>query len=224
MNARSPTPRRLDPETTRAQILSVARRVFAQHGFAGTSMSLLARESGVAQSLIHHHFGSKRELWNHLKEWYADEYVEHGGPVTATVEDPIVAWAERVFAFLCENPELVRLISWAGLDSDGEFPERMRAVAGQVDGMFREAQQTGRIRKDVNPTHAHLMISQCVSGWLLSKPLLCALSGLDPADRSLDAHYLRDLITVFSAGLAPADEAGSAADDPVRPGTSPGEK
>jgi TetR/AcrR family transcriptional regulator len=199
-------PRRLDPEATRAQILAVARRVFAERGFAGTSMSLLARETGVTQSLIHHHFGSKRELWNHLKEVYAQEYLEHGGPVQMEREDPIAAWAERQFSFLRANPELVRLIAWAHLDSDGELPERMRTLSESVQEMFRAAQRDGRIRGDVDPAHAQLLISQCISGWLQSKPLFCALSGRDPDDAGGDADYLQDLIAVFSAGLAPGAE------------------
>ena len=54
--------------------------------------------------------------------------------------------------------------------------------------------------------HAQLLISQCISGWLQSKPLFCSLSGRDPDDPAVDADYLQDLIAVFSAGLAPEAE------------------
>lgn len=206
MGDRTTTQRRLDPKTTRAQILAAARRIFAERGFAATSMSLLARETGVTQSLIHHHFGSKRDLWNRLEEQYAEEYLAHGGPVETGAADPIAAWAQSLFSFLSENPELVRLIAWAGLDADGALPLRMQTLARSVGEMFSEAQRSGRIRRDVDPVHAHLLISQCVSGWLQSKRILCAMSDIDPEDPSLDARYLDDLIAVFTAGLAPGAE------------------
>ncbi len=206
MAVKSTLQRRLDPQATRDRILAAARRIFAERGFAGTSMSLLARETGVTQSLIHHHFGSKRDLWNRLKEHYAQEYVAHAGPLESEAPDPIAAWARRLFSFLSQNPELVRLIAWAGLDSDAETPERMRELTRSLDQMFSQAQRGGRIRRDVHPVHARLMISLCLSGWLQSRQILCAGSELDPADPLLDERYLEDLITVFSAGLAPGSE------------------
>ena len=194
--------RSLASENTRARILDAARRVFAERGFAATSMSLLARETGVTQSLIHHHFGSKRDLWNHLKVVYGDEYQRRAGPLDVTGDDPIASWTEHFFRFLEANAELVRLIAWAGLDADDELPDRMIEVTRSVDALFRKQQREGRIRADVDPVHAHIMISLCVTGWLQSRPIACALSGLDPDDPGLDERFLADLVTIFGAGLA----------------------
>ena len=51
-------------EPTRAQILAAATTLFAEHGYDGVSLRAIAQESGVSQPLIHHHFGSKQELWD----------------------------------------------------------------------------------------------------------------------------------------------------------------
>jgi TetR/AcrR family transcriptional regulator len=194
-----------NPEATRARIVAIARRVFAERGFDGTSMSLLAREAGVTQSLIHHHFGSKRDLWNHLKEGYAAEYLQvHDAGTRPAEEDPLGAWARRLFAFWSENPELLRLSAWAELDADAELPARLRAAVQEDDAMFRGLQREGRIRDDVDPLHARVLIAQCASGWLRSRRIQCAMAGHDPDDPELDRRYLRDLVAVFTAGLAPA--------------------
>lgn len=43
----------------RAAILEVASRLFAEKGYAGTPTSEIAREAGVAEGTLYHHFGSK---------------------------------------------------------------------------------------------------------------------------------------------------------------------
>lgn len=48
---------------SRARILDTARRLFAEHGFEGTSLRLVAREAGVDPGMIHHFFNGKDELF-----------------------------------------------------------------------------------------------------------------------------------------------------------------
>ncbi|MBU2513863.1 TetR family transcriptional regulator [bacterium] len=55
---------------TRAKdsILDAAERIFAQHGYSGTSMRLIAEEAGVAQALIHYHCKTKENLFELIIE------------------------------------------------------------------------------------------------------------------------------------------------------------
>jgi AcrR family transcriptional regulator len=57
------TGRRSGNPDTRSEILSAARRLFADEGFESVSMRRIAGEAGVDPSLIHHYFGSKDELF-----------------------------------------------------------------------------------------------------------------------------------------------------------------
>lgn len=64
----SPTPKRggwerLGPDERRAQILLCARRLFAQQSFGAVSMEEIALAAGVRRGLLHHYFGSKRDLY-----------------------------------------------------------------------------------------------------------------------------------------------------------------
>ncbi|MEM8673775.1 MAG: TetR/AcrR family transcriptional regulator [Cyanobacteria bacterium P01_G01_bin.67] len=47
---------------TKEQILNVAERLFAEHGFAGTSLRNVIREAEVNLSAVNYHFGSKEGL------------------------------------------------------------------------------------------------------------------------------------------------------------------
>jgi AcrR family transcriptional regulator len=63
--AANPAPRwqRLEHDERRRQILVVARGLFSERSYAAVSTSDIAREAGVARGLLHHYFGTKRELY-----------------------------------------------------------------------------------------------------------------------------------------------------------------
>jgi AcrR family transcriptional regulator len=54
---------RLEHDERRAQILSCARRLFSAHHYGEVSLLRVAREAGVTRGLLHHYFGTKRELY-----------------------------------------------------------------------------------------------------------------------------------------------------------------
>jgi AcrR family transcriptional regulator len=66
------TGRRPGSSTSREAILAAARRLFAERGYAGTSMRAIATEAGVDASLIVHFFGSKSGLLSEAVEWPFD--------------------------------------------------------------------------------------------------------------------------------------------------------
>jgi AcrR family transcriptional regulator len=47
----------------RTQILSAARRLFSERGYAAVSTTEIAAEAGVARGLLNHYFGTKRGLY-----------------------------------------------------------------------------------------------------------------------------------------------------------------
>ena len=51
---------------TRRQIVDAAGRLFAEHGYAGTTIELLARSAGVAVETVYATFGTKRAILAHL--------------------------------------------------------------------------------------------------------------------------------------------------------------
>ena len=54
---------RMDPDARRDQILRAAARLFSQRPYSDVSISDIAGEAGIARGLLHHYFGSKRELY-----------------------------------------------------------------------------------------------------------------------------------------------------------------
>jgi AcrR family transcriptional regulator len=54
---------RLEYDERRQLILDAARRLFCQRPYSEVSMADLAEAAGVARGLLHHYFGSKRDLY-----------------------------------------------------------------------------------------------------------------------------------------------------------------
>jgi len=61
---------------TKEQILIVAERLFAERGFAGTTLRNVVSEAGVNLAAVHYHFGSKEELFRAVVQRFARPVVE----------------------------------------------------------------------------------------------------------------------------------------------------
>jgi AcrR family transcriptional regulator len=61
---------------TKDQILTVAERLFAECGFAGTTLRTVVSEAGVNLAAVHYHFGSKEELFRAVVARFARPIVE----------------------------------------------------------------------------------------------------------------------------------------------------
>ena len=48
---------------TRKKLIKVARRTFAEYGYADTSMDKLTAEAGLTRGALYHHFGDKKGLF-----------------------------------------------------------------------------------------------------------------------------------------------------------------
>src|SRR4051812_33358197 len=91
-----------NPEGTRRSVLDAAERLFAERGFAGTSMRDITRASGVSQPLIHHHFGSKESLYTAVRRRVCEEYTTRYPEATRVTDQPVDVRSEleRLFEFL----------------------------------------------------------------------------------------------------------------------------
>jgi AcrR family transcriptional regulator len=66
------TGRRPGANTTQAQILEAANKLFLERGYQGATMRAIAKEAGVDASLIVHFFGNKLNLFSEAVEWPFD--------------------------------------------------------------------------------------------------------------------------------------------------------
>lgn len=201
--------RRYDPEGTRAAILAAARKTFVQKGVGNTSMTDIAKEAGVTKSLIHHHFGSKEELWGAVKQACFEQYFTTMLEIIRAEgegEGPMRKAIEYTFDFHRKEPEMTRLLSWMHLDGTTGENELHDEVCREGLARIREAQREGDFRDDVDAAWIQASFLILASGWFQRKWMFDAWDlgpEDDPSDR--DERFLRDMMKIFFEGVLPRE-------------------
>jgi len=106
MSESSPTLRERRAQLTRDEILRAARRLFAERGYAGTSVRDIAKAAGVSAQTVYDSVGSKQELVSRLND-LIDSEAGIAAIVRAAAEsdDPAVvaATSARITRSILEN-------------------------------------------------------------------------------------------------------------------------
>jgi AcrR family transcriptional regulator len=142
--ATAPRRTRLEHDERRALILAAARRLFSERAPGSVSTTEIAREAGVARGLLHHYFGTKRDLYvevvRSMLRYPAMPAPEGDAPTVVAdaidrwltmVERNREAWlAVRGAQGLGHDPEVEQLLEAAR----EEAVDRLAGVLGVGDG------------------------------------------------------------------------------------------
>lgn len=99
----------------KGRILEVARRIFGEYGFHGTTTRMIAQEVGIDISTLYYHWGEKGDLYEAVVlDIYEDlrlklievEKVIHGQPLVKRMDIAIDLMTDYLF----ERPEISNLI------------------------------------------------------------------------------------------------------------------
>jgi AcrR family transcriptional regulator len=102
------------PRNRREQITCEATRLFAEKGYPGASIRLIARACGISEAAIYRHFESKVDLYGAVIESKAGQhditgYLEQHGD-GGDIEAVLTTVAEHILSYLESDPELLRLM------------------------------------------------------------------------------------------------------------------
>ena len=113
----------------REEILTAARRVFAERGFRGTTIADIAEAANIALGTIYLYFPSKEAVFAALNQQLAELITAAvtDVPEPVSLEETVRRRVGQVFDVCARNRELVRLVV-INSDPETEVTRRMRAA------------------------------------------------------------------------------------------------
>lgn len=147
------------PEEKRQRILKVARSEFAKNGFENTSIQQIAKKSDISVGSVYKYFDNKEQFFCYIVQEGLSE-LENLLMELAPSEEDILIKAEKIIRTLLkfskEKPELVQIYCALTTDDTSDFlnelSQRIEAVTASIyTQTISIAQETGEVRKDINP-------------------------------------------------------------------------
>ena len=152
-----------DQQDLKRQILDTAEELFADNGYAATSIRSIAEKSGVNPALVHYYFGNKKRLLQNVLE----RVLEPMGLAIAELKSGAVASPETISRLLismaAKHPNIPRLLIREVLLPGGElqqfFAENMAPrLGGALPGLLEREKSAGRLRGDSDPAISAMLI------------------------------------------------------------------
>ncbi len=133
-------------EHNRRRILAAAERLFATHGFSGTSIEAVAEAVGMHQPGVYYYYPSKRALYEAVVAAAVgslDDRVQELLTSSAPAEDRLLAVVGAWVDVVAARPTLARLILHEAANPDAStlprvLPEMGQRVQALIEQAFRD--------------------------------------------------------------------------------------
>jgi AcrR family transcriptional regulator len=198
-----------DADRTRAEILEVATREFADRGYAGARVDEIADRMRTTKRMIYYYFGSKEGLfvavleraYTAIREAEQAVDVDHLEPQAA-----IRRLAELTFDHHESHPDFIRLVSIENIHR-AEHMARSEAIArlgtpatDLIARILERGRAAGVFRSDVDAVDLHMLISAFCVFRVANRHTFAALFErdlLDPGTRERYRAMLGDLVVDY---------------------------
>lgn len=165
-----------DSTATKARLLEAATEEFAAHGIAGARVDRIAAAANANKQLIYAYFGSKDQLFDAVLTRRFRALTED----VPFAPDDLAGYVGRLFDYLVEHPDVLRLATWAGL-------ERPTAVAAFEADSYRtkliaitDAQRDGRLDASLAPADLLALTLGVTGAWFTASEALRTHDSANP--------------------------------------------
>jgi TetR/AcrR family transcriptional regulator len=200
----SPPTRTRDAERTAAAIYEAAAAEFAEHGYEGARVDVIAARSGVNKRMIYIYYGDKKGLYLEIlrrKVLAMHEVFTADWGSGQTPADNLVSYFQGTAA----ERELLRFVQWEALEVEPDEPvvaedERVSMFEEKVDAI-RKAQKLGGIDADIDPQYIMLVfmaLSAYPIAFSQNTRMVTGLSADDPRFQKKWSSVLRTIADALS--------------------------
>jgi AcrR family transcriptional regulator len=196
------TVRTRDRERTRSEILEVATREFAEHGYSGARVDEIAARTRTTKRMLYYYFGSKEGLYTEvlerayagIREAEQELDVEHLEPVAA-----IRRLAELTFDHHEAHPDFIRLVSIENIHrakhirAAGRFADLNTPAIDLIARILARGRADGAFRREVDAVDVHMLISSFCVFRVANRHTWATIFDRDLVDPALRERYRRML-------------------------------
>lgn len=164
---------------TRTRILESAARVFAERGYAGASLELVAADAGMTKGAVYWHFSSKGDLFHALCERSLKEQIsslpDQVNALLASQAPVDVLTTLLLSRFECceegpSNPML--FFEFVASSREPIVKEKLResfaSIFGETGMMIKQMQDTGVVNPSVDSESLAIMLQGIINGLTLA--------------------------------------------------------
>jgi len=195
-----------DAEASKKLIVSHAKSLFSQKGYADSSMNELAQRCGLNKAMVFYYFKNKkglyeavmREILVEIQQTILDENKKHTKP-----EEELEGFIRTYARYACEHPYLPSLLLRELSDSGAVFPEMLFTSMRQLFALFTDILKRGEAKGcfyDAVPMILYFMIIGTLNLLVTTKPLRLKAAALDDIDidtcAECDIEEIADYIIV----------------------------
>src|SRR3954465_1098539 len=192
--------RQRDPARTQAEILDVATREFAEHGYSGARVDEIAARTRTTKRMLYYYFESKAGLYTAvLERAYAQI---RAAEQTVDVEnlEPLAAirrLAQLTFDHHEAHPDFIRLVSIENIHraehmgDSGRFADLNTPALDVIGRILARGHADGTFTRDAEAIDVHMMISAFCVFRVANRHTWTTLFARDPLDPGLRDRYRR---------------------------------
>ncbi len=162
----APGKRAAQGRATRGQLIEVATRLFAEHGYEGTSIEAVLSAAGVSRGALYHHFAGKEALFEAVVAAVSDQVTAELAETIQDSADPVDALRTAALAWidLAADPVIQRVVlvdapsvlgwdRWRAMD-DGRTLGALRAMLQAVSDS-----DGGRLPSELVGPFSHMILA-----------------------------------------------------------------
>ncbi|MBW2029314.1 MAG: TetR/AcrR family transcriptional regulator [Deltaproteobacteria bacterium] len=156
---------RQDNQNSKRLIIEAGIALFAEKGYAGTSVREIVEKAGVTKPVLYYYFKSKEGLFFAILDWAAEQLEEL---IQRVLERPgsflgrLAEFYRYLYQGILDNPNLFRMIHDLAFGPPQsapayEFWKYQRSMAGAVRAIYLEGLEKEEVR-EANPDEVVMLV------------------------------------------------------------------
>lgn len=189
-----------DGESTKEIVLAAAKQVFAERGFAGSSLAMISQKSGISEGLILHHFKSKKNLYHMVLEDLAKAYIEtiyRAGQESHDFDQVSQNVLKATFKFWSNDNIYNRISLWAYLENQTELIEQETQLTAGLATMISQMQSEGKVNPQISPYALMTMTIGPIHFWTRYRDQFKETLHLDGTIDELNQSFLAQFLKLI---------------------------